>query len=597
MADFRKQIKEDIVDFREKYPNVQNIEKDEWAFNYWVLDKLFSIEEDVIEENIVDYNDKGIDCFVWHEDLKDLYLIQNKFYSDTSTVSNSYIQNDFLTRAIGALDKGTYTRSKTLQDIYKKYSRDEEFSVHFHLYVTNNTSKTKEVVDGIASFNEKYAPQRFDAKLFLLDDIQEMYYKEPIRDKNSFKYSICTINKGTILNVDNEAYKMTLALDAKYVLTPVTVIYRMYKDAEMQKYSLFDENIREYLGSNGTVNKKIVSTLKDPNDRRNFFFYNNGITMIVSDMSADYMQGSVRAFDVFDPQIVNGCQTVSTIHETLSGLPEATLDKEFENTFVMIKILKIPSNEDNLKTLYRNIVTYNNSQNSINEKTFTAVQDVFKHIQSEFEWRGFLVCIKQSDKNSFLSKYKTATILLDQSNKSLKLFGLDDYNKPKDFLVDLEKLLQTILAFISTPQDAIQNKSKLLRDQSSQNERVIGFIRGAESTSKDLYNLFLLYLRAEKEKKKNPEGKVPNPFYLIYCFAHYECKGDSSKISYLLDNKENIDLLVQKYIFLLKRYYSKWVKKNPGREYNDMIKAAIDLPLLDECKTDAEDMLAMMQQQ
>lgn len=80
MTDFKKQIHEDIVEYQQRFQHVPNIHKDEWAFNFWILDKLFSIEEDVIEDCIIDYNDKGIDCFVWHEDRHDLYLIQNKYY-------------------------------------------------------------------------------------------------------------------------------------------------------------------------------------------------------------------------------------------------------------------------------------------------------------------------------------------------------------------------------------------------------------------------------------------------------------------------------------------------------------------------------------
>jgi hypothetical protein len=348
MTDFKKQIQEDIDIYKEKYSKIINIDNNEWAFNFWILDNLFTIDENIIEEFIIDYNDKGIDCYVWHEDLLDLYLIQNKYYSESTLVSNSYIQNDFLTRAIGALEKGTYTRSKTLQDIYNKYSNEEDFSIHFHLYVTNNDSKNDKTLEGITKFNETNASKRYNAKIFSLDDIQELYYKESIKDKKSFKFSVQTINKGTILKVDNESYNLDLELDAKYVLTPVKVIFEMYEAAAKQRYPLFEENIREYLGSNGSVNKKIVSTLKNPNDRNNFFFYNNGITMIVSDMGSDYMLDNKRVFEVYNPQIVNGCQTVSTIHETLSSLPESTLDVEFKNAFVMMKILRIPSMKKHL---------------------------------------------------------------------------------------------------------------------------------------------------------------------------------------------------------------------------------------------------------
>ena len=595
MSDFRNQLLEDFSDYRTRYPNIANLAKDEWAFNFWILDNLFSIDEDIIETNITDYNDKAVDCFVWHEDLHDLYLIQNKFYSDETKITVDYVMNDFLTRPIGALEKGTYTRSKELQEIFTKYSVEEDFCVHLYLYVTNNSSKTPAIINALASYNEKYASKRYDAKMFTLDDIQELYYKEPIVDKKSFKYTIQTVNKGTILNVDNDAYKMTLALDAKYVLTPVTVIYNMCKSAKEKGYPLFDENIREYLGSTGSVNKKIVATLKNPQDRANFFFYNNGITMIVTDMSAESIipPDQKRVFDVYDPQIVNGCQTVSTIFETLSTLPESSLEKEFSDTYVMTKILKIPANNDGLKELYKNIVTYNNSQNKVDEKTFVAIKDVFKLVQSEFEWRGFLVCIKQSDSHSFMERYRTVSQLLDCSREKIDLFGLTGYTKPKDFLVNLEKLLQVVLAFSNTPTDAIQNKSKLLKDQTIQNQRVVEFIKNPQYTSNDLFDLYLLYLRAEQEKK-NGDGKVPNPFYFVFCFARYEYAGSNESIDQLLNSTTSINDMVKKYKAVLSMYYTKWINKNPGKEYNDMIKSEVDIPLLDECKVLVEAVMTQL---
>ena len=65
---FRNQIQEDIKEYQRKFPNIQNIEKPEWAFNFWVLDKFFQMDEELIEYNIVDYKDLGIDCFAYFED-------------------------------------------------------------------------------------------------------------------------------------------------------------------------------------------------------------------------------------------------------------------------------------------------------------------------------------------------------------------------------------------------------------------------------------------------------------------------------------------------------------------------------------------------
>ena len=40
-TNFRKQIEQDIKGYQDNFKFVANIHKDEWAFNYWVLDKLF----------------------------------------------------------------------------------------------------------------------------------------------------------------------------------------------------------------------------------------------------------------------------------------------------------------------------------------------------------------------------------------------------------------------------------------------------------------------------------------------------------------------------------------------------------------------------
>lgn len=46
MSDFKKQIDQDIKEYQSRLKYVSNINKDEWAFNYWILDKLFYEDED-----------------------------------------------------------------------------------------------------------------------------------------------------------------------------------------------------------------------------------------------------------------------------------------------------------------------------------------------------------------------------------------------------------------------------------------------------------------------------------------------------------------------------------------------------------------------
>lgn len=73
MEIFRQQIEEDIVLIQKDLFYIDsNLSKEAYAFNYWVLSRIFSIEEELIPELITEYSDKAIDCFVHYEDSKEL---------------------------------------------------------------------------------------------------------------------------------------------------------------------------------------------------------------------------------------------------------------------------------------------------------------------------------------------------------------------------------------------------------------------------------------------------------------------------------------------------------------------------------------------
>ena len=132
--------------------------------------------------------------------------------------------------------------------------------------------------------------------------------------------------------------------------------------------------------------------------------------------------------------------------------------EEFKNTYVMAKFLKIT---DQSNSLYKQIVRYNNSQNAIDEKTFVANKEEFIRIQNEFERRGLLVAIKQSDNYKFVEKYKIMTELINRSKSLLDKFGLS-FKTVKDFIIPLEKLLQVFLAYGSGAQQAYQKSRSYL---------------------------------------------------------------------------------------------------------------------------------------
>lgn len=591
MSDFKKQIEEDIKEYQENYKYISNIEKDEWAFNYWVLDKLFYEDEELVEEKIVDYHDLGIDAYEIYEDTKDIFLIQNKYYGETTGITAEYVKNDFLLRAITALENGTYKKSDELQGAFSKYKDSADFTVHLQLFVTNNIHN-KEADDYVKKFNISHP--KYIAKIFYLDDIEERYYGETQQIKKNISVKVESVNKGTILNINTEGYKLENVIDARYVLTPVVSVYRLYRDSIEKGYPIFDKNIREYLGNKG-VNKSIYRTLLDEEDRKNFFYYNNGITVICDKMTkivtqpSDYNMNAV--FTIDNPQIVNGCQTVNSIYEALKNIDPNKLEKEFKDTFVMLKILEIDRDDNADSKLYKDIVKYTNSQNSIDEKTFVANKDTFIRLQNEFEAKGFLLLIKQSDKNKFANKYKVATKLKELSSERINRFGLNEIKKANDAYIPLEKFLQVINAFVAGGYVAYVKKSSMLKFGSEQYQTAINFIKNGQVTNEVMLDLYMLYKRAEQTKKEKNDSRTPIPYYLIDGFAKYECCGrNPEKIVEQLCNKDKVNKVINLYTAVSKAYAREYLKKF-NIDYNKMIKRNVEYDIFDSQRDTLIDVL------
>lgn len=584
MSDFKKQIDQDIKEYQSRLKYVSNINKDEWAFNYWVLDKLFYEDEELIEEKIIDYNDMSIDCYEIYEDTKDIYLIQNKYYNDNTKITAEYVKNDFLLRGINALKNGTYKRSSELQKAFTRLKNDPEFTVRLQLFVTNDCHN-EEAEKYIREFNAKN--KKCIANIFYLNDIKKRYYDEIEEIHTHITVKVESVVKGTILNINNDAYKLENVLDARYVLTPVVSIYRLYRESLEKQYPIFDKNIREYLGNKG-INKGIYNTLQDENDRKNFFYYNNGITIICDSMTkietqpSDYNMNA--KFYITNPQVVNGCQTVNSIYEYLQNVAPSELEREFKDTFVMLKILVINRDNDLESELYKNIVKYNNSQNKIDEKTFVANTSVFLRLQEEFEKKGFLLLIKQSDKNKFSKKYKTISKLKELSCARFDMFGIDLPQKLESFYVPLDKLLQVINAFISGGYIAYTKKSQMLKFDSKPYNTAVEFIKNDDVTIDLLLNLYMLYKRADQEKVKNDDSRVPIPYYLIDFFAKYECEDrNPSNISAQLDGIVKINHIIKCYTGVTKGYMNRY-SNDYNVDYNKMIKQPVKYDIVDEIR-------------
>lgn len=578
VTNFKKQINEDINFISKNYVSLDpNLLKDEYAFNFWIQTKMYEVDEEVALNSITEYKDKGIDCFIHYEDTKELYLIQNKYYDEKTVLSEKEVSH-FLTTSLAALEKGNY-KSQELQYIYNTAKSDSNYKIWLHFYITNNKI-SEDITNIINEFNKGSRPVLCEvrAKLFSLDDIYELYYGVAFDKKIKFEYKIRTTNKGTLLKIMPEQYNLPGMSEAYYIMTPIKTLYNMYIETKKINYPLFEENIREYMGKS-PINSGIIQTLKDENERKNFFYYNNGITIICDSTGKG---GSGNIINLIQPQIVNGCQTVSTIYEVLNSYNEKEIEKLFDGVYVMTKIL-IQTNKS--PNFYKKVVKYTNSQNSINEKAFSSSTDYFLRIQEHFYEKGFLLLVKPSDKHKFsqLSNVESNKLL---SKAKQALYNIDlDIKKISDIQIPLDKVLQVLLSFVRDGHSAFTKKNLVLKQNSEIYDSISTKIEDYLTIDNIIY-LYLLYRKAENDKKNSSDNRTPIPYYVI------------SFISFFIENK-NFDIL-QKVINILKEknsieftniysffkdltnQYKIESKNKNDLEYNGMIKTRIDRKLLED---------------
>ena len=256
-------------------------------------------------------------------------------------------------------------------------------------------------------------------------------------------------------------------------------------------------------------------------DRENFFYYNNGITIICEKcdtLGANYFNNETNkyGFKLFNPQIVNGCQTINSIAEVLSHYNDNDIKREFDKTFVLVKVFVLDEKtKQKHPNLDRNIVRYTNSQNAISDKAFNSKKQFFLNIQTEFKQRGFLLIAKPSDKNTFTTEFSDSKRLAELNLKNSNLFSFFGVERTniKSTMIDLEKMLKVLLAFTQDGYAAFRRGSTVLKPGKMFDSFSLNI--GDYLTIDNMLRLFLVFLKAEDQKKKDSEKRYPIPYYVV----------------------------------------------------------------------------------
>ncbi len=179
--------------------------------------------------------------------------------------------------------------------------------------------------------------------------------------------------EATLNVLGTAAFPRTPGIDEGYVVTvrAKEFIEKILVDSNGRlRQQIFEENVRDFLGSESDVNQEMADTLRDGTKQKRFGILNNGVTMISPDVRIGSLEISIRDF-----QIVNGCQTSNVLFENRDAIGD--------DATIMLKLI-----ETSEPAVIDDIVRATNRQARVDEDQFLATLDAVKALERYFVARG-----------------------------------------------------------------------------------------------------------------------------------------------------------------------------------------------------------------
>lgn len=185
---------------------------------------------------------------------------------------------------------------------------------------------------------------------------------------------------------DNERIKKAYAFTCEAI--ELLKLLTKHDDNTLRR-SLFNSNVRDYLGNTSSVNSEIEQTISTEPEM--FLMCNNGITIVCS----DFIQIRDKIVSIDNPQIVNGCQTCSTIFLQRNNA-------SLQNVQVLVKLI---CTDDN--SITNKIVRGTNKQNQVLEESFETTKTFHQKIEDYFEAKCDAIKLHYERRNKQYSSIPT----------------------------------------------------------------------------------------------------------------------------------------------------------------------------------------------
>ncbi len=399
------------------------------ALIVWFGENCLSIDPDDVKERIVvDRHAEGIDAILKDDNKYELLFIQAKTVNCFENTNSNFSENDLKSTLYGlrfilkSEYKGKITPElENLIDEYHEMDRTGDYKTKVLFLTLKKRPMDYKFID---SFKSEF--QNIEIEVWDFDKIFDFYNNAylvkiaPPPDKISFEVV------SSITRKDSPFKSVVFIAKGKDLA-------KIYND---HKEKIFQQNVRYFLGIRSrNINRQILETAIDKDRSKNFWYFNNGITIICEEINE---ATSGKVINLKKAQIINGAQTTYALYESYV---DGKLEEDVE---VLIKAI-----ETNDKIFIDNVTLYTNSQNAIRLRDLCSNDVIQTKIQK---------LLLDSFKYFYERKRGEFDSLYPTNEAKIKLLG-------KDFsarIISNEDAAQAFLAmFLDKPSQAKNEKGRI----------------------------------------------------------------------------------------------------------------------------------------
>ena len=364
-------------------PKQRGMAFEDWCFNLFA--ERYPTAENELEQCVIRGDDFNIDIIFESKETEEIYILQCKHpkIAANDPIQEEQVRSFFATYALlrdhHYLEQRNTTNAKItgLGDEFD-YWRKQNFTINF-IFISSGkaTEKTFALVE---KYNQDHQNQGVQFDVWDISRMKDEFIAIKSVEEQYPDLVNISLADDHYMIPDGDHENITFVVRGT----------RLKEIALAHKDSLFNWNIRRFLGKKGEVNAGLTETLeKEPG---NFFYYNNGISALCEGF--DFNQKN-KELKIQKLQIVNGAQT-------LGAIKNAHNDKLSE-VLVLVKLTAV-KHASRERGIAAGLIKTNNTQNKLREPDFRSNDKIQQWLELQFKNtkpRGELIQIAYGRKRPY----------------------------------------------------------------------------------------------------------------------------------------------------------------------------------------------------